>query len=60
MAHRPGGVDHLIGGTQAYRYLAPRCFGDGYAPDGSTSGWLSLTESPARLRPRPRKTTVGA
>ncbi|WP_327167702.1 terpene synthase family protein [Streptomyces subrutilus] len=46
-------VDHLIGGTQAYHYLTPRYFGDGYAPDGSTSGWLSLTEPLARLRPHP-------
>ncbi|MFI5987520.1 terpene synthase family protein [Streptomyces sp. NPDC051555] len=52
-------VDHLIGGTQAYRYLTPRYFGDGYAPDGSTSGWLSLTEPLTRLRPRPRTIPVG-
>ncbi|MFH8398891.1 terpene synthase family protein [Streptomyces anulatus] len=46
-------VDHLIGGTQAYHYLTPRYFGDGYTPDGATSGWLSLTEPLARLRPHP-------
>ncbi|CAM5331569.1 hypothetical protein SAVIM338S_00927 [Streptomyces avidinii] len=55
-----GAVDHLIGGTQAYHYLTPRYFGDGYAPDGSTSGWLSLTEPLARLRPHPATHPVDA
>ncbi|WP_326680869.1 terpene synthase family protein [Streptomyces sp. NBC_01237] len=53
-------LDHLIGGTQAYHYLTPRYFGDGYAPDGSTSGWLSLTEPLARLRPQPQRTPTVA
>ncbi|MER5638812.1 terpene synthase family protein [Kitasatospora sp. NPDC002227] len=47
------GLDQLIGGSQEFEYLTPRYFGDGSAWDGSTSGWLSLTDPVAHFRPAP-------
>ncbi len=45
------GLDHVIGGSQEFEYLTPRYFGDGYVWDGSTSGWISLTDPVTRFRP---------
>lgn len=43
------GVDHLLSGCQEFQYLTPRYYGDGAVWDGSTSGWINLTEPIARF-----------
>jgi Terpene synthase family 2, C-terminal metal binding len=56
------GLDHLLAGSQEYEYLTPRYFGDGSVWDGSTSGWISLTDPIARFLPRTdgeNRTTAG-
>lgn len=45
------GLDHLMAGAQEFEYLTPRYFGDGSVWDGSTSGWVDLSDGPARLMP---------
>jgi hypothetical protein len=42
-------LDHVIGGSQEFEYLTPRYWGDGAVWDGTTYGWVSLTDPVTRF-----------
>jgi hypothetical protein len=42
-------LDHVIGGSQEFEYVTPRYWGDGAVWDGTTHGWVSLTDPIARF-----------